>query len=132
VRINRILTAVLVLGIGGILSVAIERSAQAKSAPPAYFVAEVKVKDPNAMKPLRDKVAAVVKRYGGRFIVQGGKTEAVEGKAPDGMVAILEFKSLADAKRWRESPEIKAITASAFQNKEETSPRVFLVEGLPR
>ena len=129
VRINRTLTTVLILGIGGIVGVAIEKTVQAQSAPPAYYVAEVKANDADTMKPHREKVADLIKQYGGRFIVQGGKTEAVRGAAPDGMVAIIEFKSLADAQRWRDSAEIKAVVGSASAN---ISPRVFLVEGLPK
>jgi len=83
--------------------------------------------DADAMKPHQEKVAAVVKQYGGRFIARGSKVEAVEGKAPDGMVGIIKFKSLADAQRWRASPEIKAIAGSRPQA---AAPRVFLVEGL--
>jgi uncharacterized protein (DUF1330 family) len=110
-KLNRTLTMALILGIGAILGVTIERTVQAQSAPPAYYVAEVKVNDVDVMKTHRDKVAGVVKQYGGRLIVQGGKTEAMAG-----VVAIIEFKSLADAQRWRNSPEIQAIVGSAFND----------------
>ena len=116
------------LGLGVIVGIIVEKSVQAQNPPPAYYVAEVKVNDPDAMKPYRESVAATVKQYGGRFIVRGDKIEAVEGNPPDGVVAILEFKSLADAHRWHDSHEYQAIVG--VRHKAATS-RVFLVEGLP-
>ena len=129
-KIKRTLATVLVLGLGGLVGVAIEKTVQAQSAPPAYYVAEVKAADADAMKAHREKVAEVVKQHGGRFMVQGGKVEALAGQAPDGMVAIIQFKSLADAHKWRDSPEIKAIVGSALKPGG-GGPRVFLVEGTP-
>ena len=84
--------------------------------------------DPDAMKPYREGVTATVKQYGGRFLVRGSKIETVEGNAPDGVVAVFEFKSLADAHRWHDSPEYQAIIGA--RHKAAVS-RVFLVEGLP-
>jgi uncharacterized protein (DUF1330 family) len=128
VQTSRSAALAFVLGIGLTMGIAVEKVVQAQNAPPVYYVAEVKVNDPDAMKPYREGVAATVKQYGGRFIVRGNKIEAVEGKAPDGVVAILEFKSLADAHRWHDSPEYQAIVGA--RHKAATS-RVFLVEGLP-
>ena len=94
---NLVLAAILCLGIS--IGIAAEKAVQAQSAPPEYIVAEVKVNDPEAMKPYREGVEATVKQYGGRFVVRGNKIEGLEGKAPDGVIAILVFKSAADAHR---------------------------------
>ena len=128
VKFSRLVVLVFTLVFGVTLSVAIEKTVKAQNPPAAYYVAEVKVHDPDAMKPYREGVAATVKQYGGRFLVRGSKIEAVEGNVPDGVVAVLEFKSLADAHRWHDSPEYQAIIG--VRHKAATS-RVFLVEGLP-
>jgi uncharacterized protein (DUF1330 family) len=108
--------------------VAAEKAVQAQNPPPGYYIGEIKVNDPDAMKPYREGVAATVEKYGGKFIVRGGKVDPVEGSPPNGVVAIIAFRSLADAKRWYESPEYRAIID--VRHKAATS-RVFLVEGLP-
>jgi uncharacterized protein (DUF1330 family) len=128
VNIIRSTALALTLGIGVVVGVTVEKSVQAQNPPPAYYVAEVKVNDPEAMKPYREGVGATVKQYGGRYIVRGTKIEAVEGTPPDGVVAILEFKSIADAHRWHNSPEYQAIVG--IRHKAATT-RLFLVEGLP-
>ena len=48
---------------------------------------------------------AVVTKYGGRFIVRGGRVESKEGGwQPKRMVA-LEFPSMEQALEWYDSPE---------------------------
>ena len=126
--ISRKVALVCVLGFGVMLGIGIEKAGRAEGPPPAFFVAEVKVHDPEAMKPYREGVGATVTKYGGRYIVRGNKIEAVEGTAPDGLVAIITFKSVADAHRWHDSPEYQAIVDA--RHKAATS-RVYLVEGLP-
>ncbi|MGH8726193.1 MAG: DUF1330 domain-containing protein, partial [Burkholderiales bacterium] len=39
----------------------------------AYVIAEIEVTDPAAYEEYRKQVPAVVTRFGGRFIVRGGK-----------------------------------------------------------
>ena len=44
--------------------------------PPAFFIAEVEVIDPEEFKLYASRVAETAARYGGRYIVRGGKTES--------------------------------------------------------
>jgi len=71
----------------------------------AYVLAEIEVTDPAGYDEYRKQVLAVVTKYGGKFIVRGGKIEPLEGGwAPKRMVA-LEFPSLEQALKWYRSPE---------------------------
>jgi uncharacterized protein (DUF1330 family) len=55
-----------------------------------------------------------------------GATEALEGRAPDGIV-ILQFPSVADAKAWYDSPEYQAALPHRLNASEY---RAFIVDGL--
>jgi uncharacterized protein (DUF1330 family) len=71
----------------------------------AYVFAEMEVTDPAAYEDYRKQVLAVVTKYGGKFIVRGGKVVSKEGGwAPKRMVA-LEFPSMEQALKWYDSPE---------------------------
>jgi uncharacterized protein (DUF1330 family) len=71
----------------------------------AYVLGEIEVIDPAGYEDYRKQVLAVVSKYGGKFIVRGGRIEALEGGwAPKRMV-LLEFPSIEQAMKWYRSPE---------------------------
>jgi uncharacterized protein (DUF1330 family) len=70
----------------------------------AYVIGEIEVTDPAIYDDYRKQVLATITKYGGRFLVRGGKAEAVEGAAPKRMV-LLEFPSYEQALKWYRSPE---------------------------
>jgi len=72
---------------------------------PAYVVAWVTVTDSESMGRYGAEVIAVTERYGGRYLFSGPGAEALEGDwHADGM-AIIEFPTHEDARRWYDSPE---------------------------
>jgi uncharacterized protein (DUF1330 family) len=71
----------------------------------AYVFAEMEITDPTPYEEYRKQVLAVVTKYGGKFIVRGGRVESKEGGwQPKRMVA-LEFPSMEQALKWYDSPE---------------------------
>ena len=71
----------------------------------AYVFGEIEVTDPATYEEYRRQVLPVVTKYGGKFIVRGGRIEALEGGwAPRRFVA-LEFPSMEQAQKWYRSPE---------------------------
>ena len=74
----------------------------------AYLVANIEVTDAAAYDDYRKGVAATIEQYGGRFLVRGGATEALEGTPPK-RVVVLEFPSREQAKRWWDSPEYRPL-----------------------
>jgi uncharacterized protein (DUF1330 family) len=71
----------------------------------AYVMGEIEVTDPATYEDYRKQVMAVVTKYGGRFIVRGGRVETLEGGwAPKRFVA-LEFPSMEQAQKFYRSPE---------------------------
>lgn len=96
---------------------------------PAYFVANLHVTNPEGFEAYRQQVPATVERYGGRYLVRGNPEEAIEGGPQFERLVIIEFPSVADAKRWYESEEYQALLPLRFEN---ARTEVSLVEGLPR
>ena len=78
---------------------------------PGYVIAEVTVTDPPGFEKYRQMVGPTVARYGGRFVVRGGKTETVEGQWEPTRLIVLEFESTARAKEWWASEEYREAKA---------------------
>jgi uncharacterized protein (DUF1330 family) len=71
----------------------------------AYVIGEIEVTDPATYEDYRKQVPAVVKKYGGKFVVRGGKVETLEGGWSPKRIVALEFPSLEQAQKWYRSPE---------------------------
>lgn len=71
----------------------------------AYVIAEIEVSDPAAYEEYRRQVPAVVTKYGGRFIVRGGRVEPLEGGWSPRRFVALEFPSMEQALKWYRSEE---------------------------
>ncbi len=93
----------------------------------AYVIADVKIKDAAGMEPYRNAVEATVKKYGGRFVVRGGKHEVLEGQWRPVRLVVLEFPSLDAAKKWYDSADYGKIKPIRLQN---SVGHLVLVEGL--
>jgi uncharacterized protein (DUF1330 family) len=77
----------------------------------AYIYASVEVVDPVAYEEYRRQVPAVIAAYGGRYLVRGGKAEALEGDAPANRLVILEFPDMARLRAFYDSPEYRPLLA---------------------
>jgi uncharacterized protein (DUF1330 family) len=71
----------------------------------AYVVVQVDVKDPVRYEDYRKMVPASLEKYGGRFLVRGGKTHRMEGDWAPKRFVLVEFPSVEQAKAWWASPE---------------------------
>lgn len=70
----------------------------------AYMIAEMDVTDAASYEAYKAEAAAVMARFGGRYIVRGGAATVLEG-APPKRVVVVEFDSIEDARRWYDSAE---------------------------
>jgi len=92
----------------------------------AYVIAEIDVVDPAAYEDYRKQVLAVVTKYGGKFIVRGGKIEPKEGGWTPKRIVVVEFSSLAQAQKFYDSPEY----APLIKLRQKASKgKLILVEG---
>ena len=75
----------------------------------AYVIAHLEVHDPETFARYRERVPEVVAQFGGRYLVRGGRAEALEGEWTVPRLVILEFESAARARAFYESPEYQEI-----------------------
>jgi uncharacterized protein (DUF1330 family) len=92
----------------------------------AYVLAEIEILNPDGYKEYTTTVPATIAMYGGRFLVRGGKAEALEGDWPERRRVLIEFPSVDAAKRWWNSSEYEKPKAMRRAN---SNGRLLLLEG---
>ena len=94
----------------------------------AYVIGDIEVTDPAGYEEYRKQVPAVVAKYGGKFVVRGGRIDSKEGGWNPKRIVVLEFASLAQAQKWYDSPEY----APLIKLRQKASKgKLILVEGVP-
>jgi len=73
----------------------------------AYWIGRVDIHDEEGYKPYIAANAAIFKKFGGRFVVRGGKFSAVEGQSRSRNV-VIEFPDYDTALACYNSPEYQA------------------------
>jgi len=71
----------------------------------AYVIAEIEITDPTAYEEYRQQVPGVIAKYGGKYVVRGGKVESMEGGWSPKRMAVVEFPSMDQALKFYRSPE---------------------------
>jgi len=74
---------------------------------PAYVIVEIDIVDPVGYEEYKKLADATVKKYGGKYIVRGGKAETLEGDWDPKRIVVLEFESTQRAKEWLNSEEYR-------------------------
>ena len=93
----------------------------------AYFIVEIDIHDPAGFEEYRKQVSATIERYGGRYLVRGGRHETIEGEWRPKRIVLLEFPSMEQAKRWYESDEYRPLKALRLRT---ARGHIVLVEGV--
>jgi uncharacterized protein (DUF1330 family) len=97
-----------------------------EDAMPAYILAEIHVTDAAAYEPYRPLAAASIARFGGSFLVRGGKADLLEGTPAPERIVVIEFPNADSARRWYFSEEYQR----ALKIRQASSTgRLILVEG---
>jgi len=94
----------------------------------AYCLFDIlEVTDPAKMEEYRSRVVPIVEKFGGRYVVLGGKFDVVEGSWRPVTPVLIQFPSLEQAHKWyaaEEYRELKALRLSA------TKCNAVFLEGL--
>jgi uncharacterized protein (DUF1330 family) len=93
---------------------------------PAYMIYEGVVTDPERYEQYKAQAAASIAAAGGRYVVRGGDTVALEGGDPPARVVVLEFPTMQALLDWfhgAEYTEAKKLREGAAQ------ARLYAVEG---
>ena len=92
----------------------------------AYVIGEIEVMDQSAYDEYRKQVGATVAKYGGRFIVRGGKAETLEGGWSPKRIVAVEFASVEQAHKWYRSSEYAPLIKLRQRG---SKGKIILVEG---
>ena len=90
-----------------------------------YWIARIDVSDPETYKSYIAAATPAYQKYGAKFIVRGGRCEAVEGTRR-GRNVVIEFESYDIAMACYRSPEYQA--AAEFRRKASLG-EILVVEG---
>ena len=92
-----------------------------------YIIAQIKVNDPEPFKDYVKRNTPVVEKYGGKFLVRGGEMEVLEGECLYPRAIVIQFPSVAAARKWYGSPEFRELT---LIRKATADTNLMLVEGV--
>jgi len=93
----------------------------------ALVIADVDVQDPAGFEEYRSQVSATIEKYGGKYLVRGGRTETLEGEFQPHRVVVLEFPSFERAKEWYASPDYGPLIAL---RQKAAKSHIIVVEGV--
>lgn len=84
--------------------------------PYGYVVAQITVTDPDAYPAYMAKVKPVIAKFGGEFLVRGGRSQSYEGTPAGERIVVVRFPSYEKAMEWYHSEdyaEAKAMRMAA-------------------
>lgn len=122
--LNRTLLAAVVLTAG--LPPLVNAQGQALATkPPAYYISEFELTDPDGIRPYSAAVESTFVPFGGKYAVRGGKVASLEGE-PMKRVIMIVFPSLEQAQAWYASPRYQEIMPIRHRS---AKSRAFIMEG---
>ena len=74
---------------------------------PAYVIVDIHIVDPVGYGDYKELAGATVEKYGGKYIVRGGRTEVLEDDWHPKRIVVLKFESMRRAKDWLNSEEYR-------------------------
>ena len=92
---------------------------------PAYVAVEISIHDPKTYERYKVLAPPSIAVYGGRYLVRGGNTEALEGNWNPERFVILEFPTAEAARQWWDSPEYAE--AKALRHKSANTQMLLIV-----
>ena len=91
-----------------------------------YIIVRVSILDSNLFQQYPPLSTKVMNKYGGKYIIRGGKTDVLEGEWPVDRTTVVEFESFESAKKCYESVEYSK-AMKIRQNS--TKSDLILIEG---
>ena len=94
---------------------------------PAYVIVEIEIVDPVGYEEYKKLAGATVEKYGGKYLVRGGKTDVLEGDWNPKRIVMLEFPTMERAKEWLNCEEYRAPRKMRHRT---AKTNMILVEGM--
>lgn len=92
-----------------------------------YIIAQIEITDPAGFEEYRQRVKPTIEKYGGKYLVRGGKLETLEGDWHPKRLVVLEFESVEQARQWYTSQEYEELKQMRLKA---AISEVILVEGI--
>ena len=92
----------------------------------AYFIAQIRITDPDTYQRYLDGHDEIFARYAGEVLAVDERPTVLEGSWPYTRTVVIRFPSVAEARRWYDSPEYREL---ARFRQEASTANVILVEG---
>ena len=70
-----------------------------------YVIAQIDVTDPETYNGYIALVGPTIEKFGGEFLVRGGKSESHEGTPPGDRTVVIRFPSYQAARDWYHSED---------------------------
>ena len=97
------------------------------SMPFGYVIAQITVTDPEVYPAYVSQVQPIVEKFGGEFLVRGGRAEVHEGEPAGDRHVVIRFPTFEAARDWYHSSEYA--DAKALRQSASSSVQV-IVEGI--
>ncbi|MDD5022260.1 MAG: DUF1330 domain-containing protein [Endomicrobiaceae bacterium] len=95
-----------------------------------YFIVEIKeIYDKEKYMQYVQKVPAIVEKFGGKYIVRGGKTTAVSGDWNPLRLIVIDFESIDKFNAWWKSSEYRAVV---HLREESAKTNAVVIEGIAK
>jgi uncharacterized protein (DUF1330 family) len=94
---------------------------------PAYVIVEIDILDPAGYEQYKNLAGPTVEKYGGKYIVRGGRAEVLEGDWQPKRIVVLEFESAERARGWLNCEEYREPRKMRHRT---ARTNMILVEGL--
>lgn len=92
-----------------------------------YLILDTEVHNADAYEEYKQKAQPLVEKYGGRYLVRGGKHQVVAGDWNPTRLVLLEFPSLEALQQLESSPEYQPVKAIRLAN---ATSNAVVVEGV--
>lgn len=77
----------------------------------AYMIVNVDVKDPNVFEEFQARFPALLRKYGGEYLVRGGKFVILEGDWKPSRLVIFRFPDITSVQTLYNDPEYQPLKA---------------------
>jgi uncharacterized protein (DUF1330 family) len=93
---------------------------------PAYLILEIEIKNKKLYSKYIERVPEIIEKYGGRYLVRGGKVTPVSGNWNPERIVVIEFDTVEQVQKCFQSPEYREIAPLREQS---TISKSIIVEG---
>ena len=91
-----------------------------------YVIAQINLKNKEGYKEYVDKVPAIIKNFGGKYLVKAGEFKSIEGKWDITRNVVIKFPSYEKALEWYNSDEYNQIKNLRLEN---TESNIIIIKG---